>query len=221
VKIRLLDTVQETITLVSQLKSAGASLVAIHARYRASFERSGPSARDGAAMLDQVKTIKEKFPSFPIISNGNIITFSDCTANLELTRADGVMSAEGILNNPALFVDAIPDPAKRDSLKAVASDKVNLALEYLDLVKEFPATIRTVAFHTRRMLKDPLTKFQLFDDVINSKTTDKVRSLVLKCRDYQKDPTLFQFDSDKAAKAKEALEKKKHEEGKRKRYEDR
>lgn len=72
VKIRLLDTVEETADLCRQLREAGASLVAIHARYRASWERTGPGARDGPAHLDQVKIIKSHFPDFPIISNGNV-----------------------------------------------------------------------------------------------------------------------------------------------------
>ena len=41
-KIRLLDTLQETIQLCQQLREAGATLIAIHARYRASYERQGP-----------------------------------------------------------------------------------------------------------------------------------------------------------------------------------
>ncbi len=41
VKIRLLDTIEDTIELCKNLKDAGASLIAIHARYRASFERKG------------------------------------------------------------------------------------------------------------------------------------------------------------------------------------
>ncbi len=41
VKIRLLDTIEDTIELCRNLKDAGASLIAIHARYRASFERKG------------------------------------------------------------------------------------------------------------------------------------------------------------------------------------
>ncbi len=51
VKIRLLDTIEDTIELCQQLKDAGASLIAIHARYRASFERKGPGARDGESTL--------------------------------------------------------------------------------------------------------------------------------------------------------------------------
>ena len=160
VKIRLLNTLEETIKLVSQLKEAGAALVAIHARYRASFERTGAGARDGAAMLDQVKEIKKLFPDFPIISNGNIIDWGDCGKNLDFTGADGVMSAEGILNDPALFVEALAEKGVEDEelreLREVAADKVNLALEYLNLVKTHPATVRTVVFHTRRMLKKEL-----------------------------------------------------------------
>ena len=43
--------------LFVQSRDAGASLIAIHARYRASFERKGPGARDGPALLDQVMEI--------------------------------------------------------------------------------------------------------------------------------------------------------------------
>jgi tRNA-dihydrouridine synthase 1 len=104
VKIRLLDTIDETITLCHQLRDAGASLIAIHARYRASWERTSASARDGPALLDQVAIIKKSMPHFPIIANGNVITYKDVITNLECTGADGIMSAEGILDNPALFL---------------------------------------------------------------------------------------------------------------------
>ena len=104
VKIRLLDTVAETTELVQQLHEAGASWIAIHARYRATWDRKGPGARDGPALLDQVATIRQQLPHVKLIANGNIVSFSDCEKNLLVTNADGVMSAEGILDNPALFL---------------------------------------------------------------------------------------------------------------------
>lgn len=56
VKIRLLDTIPETIQLCEQLRDAGASLIAIHGRYRVNLAgRTGPGARDGPAHLDQVR----------------------------------------------------------------------------------------------------------------------------------------------------------------------
>jgi tRNA-dihydrouridine synthase 1 len=54
VKIRLLDTVEETFELCCQLRDAGAALIAIHGRYRVNLVgRTGPGARDGPAHLDQ------------------------------------------------------------------------------------------------------------------------------------------------------------------------
>ena len=75
VKIRLLSTLPETIRLVEQLRDSGAALVAIHARHRVDLtKRSGPGARDGPALLDQVSAIKKAVGGVQIISNGNIKT---------------------------------------------------------------------------------------------------------------------------------------------------
>jgi tRNA-dihydrouridine synthase 1 len=68
-KIRLLDTIDDTIQLCRDLAAAGASLIAIHARYRATWDRKGPGARDGPALLDQVKLVKQALSDIPIISN--------------------------------------------------------------------------------------------------------------------------------------------------------
>jgi tRNA-dihydrouridine synthase 1 len=58
VKIRLLDTVDDTIRLCRQLVEAGASLITIHGRYRVNLVgRTGAGARDGPAHLDQIATV--------------------------------------------------------------------------------------------------------------------------------------------------------------------
>ena len=236
---------------------------AFHSLDRASWERKGPGARDGPALLDQVRIIKESMPSFPIISNGNIITYEDVVANRQNTAADGVMSAEGLLDNPALYLprlgDArdknkeisiyIPSPLRDSKLQqsvnhkddralrklnkkmrkimssekklanggsldekqqkllctkssilaeiqvlersihdsqqsdlatanhigsttiklrdlAKAADKLSLANEYLSLVRKYPMKIRSVVFHTRRMCKELLEKYQLMNEGI-------------------------------------------------------
>jgi tRNA-dihydrouridine synthase 1 len=330
VKIRLLDTVAETTELVQQLHEAGASWIAIHARYRATWDRKGPGARDGPALLDQIATIRQQLPHVKLIANGNIVSFSDCEKNLRLTNADGVMSAEGILDNPALFLPRYgtnleqtmeipcmltwntPLPSSPPSsttsqdvsaektrkkkrklakklskiqemevklrcgeklleeenemlrtkskletklallncdtaispgdaskittttsnesntttitlreLTAWASNKVNLANEYLSLARQYPPSIRTVVFHIRRMLRDELTRYQLLDDCVAAPTLQDVQRIVDQVAAYQKDPSTFSYDRQKAAREKEALAKKKHEEGKRKRFEDR
>lgn len=309
-KIRLLDTIEETIELCQQLRDAGASLIAIHARYRASFERKGPGARDGPALLDQVLEIKRAIPEIPIIANGNIITYEDVVENLASTNADGVMSAEGILDNPALYLPRlgsreeaaknieIADPSplmggnsnvvdkkerklrkklrtiqkiekkvqqdgdssindeQREKLSAKpkieaklakliagnnemnsnndgprtktvslgelyesADDKLVLANEYLALVRRYPIKIRTVVFHTRRMLKDMLNQYQLMEECVACQSVDEVQCILDRCKKYREDPESFVFDIAKAKQQKEALERKKREEGKRKAFE--
>ena len=50
-----------------------------------------------------MEQIKKVVTNVPIIANGNVITWEDVEKNLVNTDADGIMSAEGLLDNPALF----------------------------------------------------------------------------------------------------------------------
>eukprot|EP00927_Polykrikos_kofoidii_P035677 TRINITY_DN30223_c0_g1_i2.p1 TRINITY_DN30223_c0_g1~~TRINITY_DN30223_c0_g1_i2.p1 ORF type:complete len:461 (+),score=53.34 TRINITY_DN30223_c0_g1_i2:120-1502(+) len=97
-KIRLLDTLEQSIELALQLQEAGCALLAVHARHRGTPTRR----RDGPADLSQVREIKRAL-SVPVLSNGNTTTSEDVLENLKFTGADGVMSAEGILDDPTLF----------------------------------------------------------------------------------------------------------------------
>ncbi len=107
-KIRLLTTTAQTIELVTQLRDAGAALVAVHARHRVSLVgRSGPTARDGPAFLDEVAKVRAAVDNVRIVSNGNVRNWDDVCSAFEQTGADGVMSAEGLLDDPALFFPAI------------------------------------------------------------------------------------------------------------------
>ncbi|KAL7476248.1 hypothetical protein ACHAW6_002124 [Cyclotella cf. meneghiniana] len=260
-------------------------------------------------------------PDFPIISNGNVITYEDVVSNRRSTKADGIMSAEGILNDPAIYLQRFGDvnkdkdmditiqshsPLRNDSSELIngfdnsqeknvrklnkklrkietiekklsdgcildedqqrllsakssilnevkmvenlrsdqtqqsisastkkvqtttiklgdlfkaGNDKVALAKEYLSLVRRYPTKIRTVVFHTRRMCKDLLEQYQLMEECIACTSIDEVDAVLSKCARYIKHPDTFHFDQAKAAREKEALERKKREEGKRKAYE--
>jgi hypothetical protein len=76
------------------------------------------SARDGPAVLSQVASIVQAIRhdddddvknssdegGLRIVTNGNTITYNDVVNNLQSTMADGIMSAEGLLDNPALYL---------------------------------------------------------------------------------------------------------------------
>jgi len=211
VKIRLLNTVAETIALCQQLAEAGAALIAIHARYRVNLvDRTGPGARDGAAFLDQVAVVRQALPSSVVlISNGNIREHSDLEANLDLTGANGLMSAEGLLDNPAIFSGEFHN-----------KDRLDLAMEYLDLVKQHPVSMKCLVFHVRRMARDALNKYQMMDECVSCTNSEAVRDVINQCKVYR-DKGNYEFDAMKEIRARKELERRKHEEGKRKRYEER
>ena len=101
-----------------------------HARHRVSLTDRKANARGGAADLQQVAAIAEALPlNVRLIANGNVQKHADLALNLESTGADGIMSAEGLLDNPAIF-DA----------EQHGKDRLELALEYLSLAERHVRT---------------------------------------------------------------------------------
>ena len=121
VKIRVLDSVEATVSLCCQLALAGASLIAIHARQRGRVEQR----RDGAADLSLVRHCVAALHHLPVavVTNGNVRAHSDVAHNLRYTAAHGLMCAEALAANPALF-SSPPHPAP-----------LALALQYVRLVE--------------------------------------------------------------------------------------
>ena len=105
------------------------------------------------------------------------------------------------------------------TLLQAADDRVTLAFEYLNLVRIYPTTMRTIIFHIRRMLKSELTTYQLMEECLACADVNAVEWILIKIRTYRDNPASFQYDVKKAQQEKEALERKRLEEGKRKAYE--
>jgi len=66
----------------------------------------------------------KEIATVPIFANGNCFSLSDANTWKDLTGVDGVMSARGILQNPALFAGFPITPKK------VVSDWIDLSLVY-------------------------------------------------------------------------------------------
>jgi len=110
-------------------------------------------------------------------------------------------------------------PCSLKQLYKDSDDRVRLAQEYLSLARRYPVKIRSIIFHTRRMCRDLLNRFQLMEECVASRSIDEVDAVIQKLERYSINPESFTYDRDKAQREKEALEKKRREEGKRKAYE--
>lgn len=100
-------------------------------------------------------------------------------------------------------------------------DCLSVALEYLDLVDQHPAPLRTVIFHIRRMCREMLDKYQLLAECCACKTTADVRFIVKRCASYRDGRERFVFNQQKEAEAKEAEHAKLQERQKRRDFEQR
>lgn len=90
-----------TIRLYETLIRAGAKMITIHCRTR---DEKGflVSAPDWHAIAQLVEYFDHRVP---IIANGGIENLDDYYECLRVTGADGVMSAEGVLEDPSLFME--------------------------------------------------------------------------------------------------------------------
>ena len=103
-KIRILETKEKTLEYAKKVLSAGASILTVHGRTR---EMKGH--KTGLADWSVIRYLREQLPKETVLfANGNILRKEDIDKCLKATGADGVMSAEGNLYDPAVFSEAPP-----------------------------------------------------------------------------------------------------------------
>ncbi|KAE8445820.1 hypothetical protein EG329_012878 [Mollisiaceae sp. DMI_Dod_QoI] len=95
IKIRVHKDLRETVDFVRTVQEAGVDFITIHGRMR-----STPSSQP--VNHDAIKLVAEHI-TIPKLSNGDVFTLSDAKEHAKFTGVDGVMSARGLLENPALF----------------------------------------------------------------------------------------------------------------------
>jgi tRNA-dihydrouridine synthase 1 len=107
-KIRILETKEATLKYAQNDLSAGASILTVHGRLR---DQKGHLT--GLADWKMIRYLRDNLPAETVIfANGNILQHEDLEKCLSATGADGIMSAEGNLSNPAIF--AAPPPAGQE-----------------------------------------------------------------------------------------------------------
>lgn len=148
-KIRVFPDLEDTLNYAKMLEDAGCALLAVHGRTR--DEKDGKKVR---ANWNAIRAVKNAV-RIPVLANGNVRHMDDVQSCLEETGADGVLSAESLLENPALFAGfrtaewAVNSSDRNENGKI---DQGTLLEEYLKLCEEYPVPWRMIRAHVHKML---------------------------------------------------------------------
>jgi len=155
------NALERSIRLCETLVNAGASLLTIHGRTR---DEKGEWT--GAPDWEMIRRIKEHFKDrVPVIANGGIENMDDVEKCLAVTGCDGVMTSEGILENPAIF------NRTRDENGNLLC-QIDIAREYLQLAREYPCRhIKCPRAHIMKILYRYLQKYTDLRDLATGAQT--------------------------------------------------
>ncbi|XP_016490840.2 uncharacterized protein LOC107810562 [Nicotiana tabacum] len=148
-KIRVFPNLQDTLSYAKMLEEAGCSLLAVHGRTR--DEKDGKKFRANWEAIKAVRNVVR----IPVLANGDIRHMDDVQNCLDETGADGVLSAESLLENPALFAGyrtaewGLGSAGIREDGKL---DQAELLKEYLEFCERYPVPWRMIRSHVHKML---------------------------------------------------------------------
>lgn len=147
-KIRIFPNLEDTLKYARMLEEAGCSLLAVHGRTRDQKDQRKIRA-DWAA----IRAIKDAV-RIPVLANGNIRHMDDVHSCLEETGAEGVLSADALLENPALFAGykTVEWGANEGGNNDGNLDQAALVVEYLKLCEKYPVPWRMIRAHVHKML---------------------------------------------------------------------
>ncbi|KAL9936967.1 hypothetical protein V8E36_004202 [Tilletia maclaganii] len=159
-KMRIYPSLARTIAYARMLERAGAQFLTVHGRTR---EMKGHHT--GLADWEAIRAVK-KAVAIPVFANGNVQYPADVDLALRRTGADGIMSAEGNLFNPAIFLPPSSPLLQRPSTMFPHAPEfpfpaiIPLAHEYLDIVRGLKTQtgISAIKAHLFRICKPALNR---------------------------------------------------------------
>ncbi|XP_010484529.1 PREDICTED: tRNA-dihydrouridine(16/17) synthase [NAD(P)(+)]-like [Camelina sativa] len=149
-KIRIFPNLQDTLKYAKMLEDAGCSLLAVHGRTR--DEKDGKKFRADWSAIKEVRNALR----IPVLANGNVRCIEDVDNCIEETGVEGVLSAETLLENPAVFAGFRTAEWAADNEKEGfvdgGLDQGDLVVEYLKLCEKHPVPWRMIRSHVHKML---------------------------------------------------------------------
>ncbi|GER25104.1 tRNA-dihydrouridine synthase [Striga asiatica] len=164
-KIRIFPNLEDTIKYAKMLEDAGCSLLAVHGRTR--DEKDGKKFR---ASWQAIKAVRDAL-KIPVLANGNVRHLADAYQCLEETGCEGVLSAESLLENPALFAGfRTGEWVSGEGFKNGDLDLADLAVEYLRFCEVYSVPWRMVRSHVHKMLGEWFRVCPEVRDELNSQS---------------------------------------------------
>ena len=140
-KIRKFPELRDTLAYARMLERAGCQLLAVHGR-----TRDQKNAKEWRADWDAIKAVREHV-AIPVLANGDVRSLDDARRLMRHTGAVGVLSAEPLLRDPALFSPALAADGAR-----APDHGCRMMLEYLELCEAHPTPQRMVRGHCHKLL---------------------------------------------------------------------
>jgi tRNA-dihydrouridine synthase 4 len=120
IKIRIDDDLKKTIELCKRAEQVGVDWITVHGRTK-------KQKNADTVNLEAIKMVKESL-SIPVFANGGIETIRDAEDCIATTKTNGVMVAQGLLENPALFDGYEHTPV--DAIKSYVTKAITLGTNH-------------------------------------------------------------------------------------------
>ncbi|GAA6005256.1 tRNA dihydrouridine synthase [Rhodotorula paludigena] len=143
VKIRIDDDPARTHELVTSALAGGADILSVHGRTRHQSSDGHPVNPEGIAFAASCAK-----GAVPVVANGDVFTREEGEALRKRTGVRGVMSARGLLANPALFAgyDVTPLPAIQEFVRLSTAHGLIFPLFH----RHMSYMLETAYFRTRK-----------------------------------------------------------------------
>ncbi len=130
-------------------EEAGASLIALHARYVR-------GAKNTDAGWEMIGRLKNEIDSVPIAGNGDIFSFSDAKRMVETTGCDRVMIGRWATGRPWIFKhlkDGYPEDS--EALYPADAEKIDCLIEHYRLMFDhYRENVKRAVFRMRKYISD-------------------------------------------------------------------
>jgi tRNA-dihydrouridine synthase 2 len=174
-KIRLLETVEETVQFVRSLIAAGANAICIHARHVGDASQSPAKWDFFIQVLQQLKSNNSNGSKVPIVLNGDLYTRNDIESMKERSGVDGIMLARPALYNTSLF-------ASRSTNKMSMSTKREVIQVYLQQALLYQSHYKNVKYILCEMLSHRRTPSQRVPELPLHDENDDIVTVAQVCQ---------------------------------------